>query len=141
MPRTMISRAGKARGFRNYSAMTPVEERKRKKDWRNVPVFADITREACAFLEAACNVRYFEQEQICKDGDPSSKTYGQIIDRWTSVHSVAVKPVARHFGNCGIAEYVIADFYNVRDLEYLKRSWRSAPSILAPYPGRSPAWA
>jgi hypothetical protein len=78
-----------------YQAMMPVEERKPKKDWRNIPAFADITREACAFLEAASNVRYFEQEQICKDGDPSSKTYGQVIDRWTSVHSVAVKPVAR----------------------------------------------
>ena len=60
-------------------------------------------------------------EQICKDGDPRSKTYGQIIDRWTSVHSVQVKPVARHFGNCGVAEYVIADEYDARDLEYLKR--------------------
>jgi len=104
-----------------YRAMTPVEQRKPKKNWRTTPVFADITRDACAFLEAACNVRYFEQEQICKDGDPRSKTYGQIIDRWTSVHSVAVKPVARHFGNCGVAEYVIADIYDARDLEYLKR--------------------
>ncbi len=104
-----------------YRAMTPVEERKPKRDWRTTPVFSDITREACAFLETACNVRYFEQEQICKDGDPRSKTYGQIIDRWTSTHSVAVKPVARHFGNCGVAEYVIADFYDARDLEYLKR--------------------
>jgi hypothetical protein len=104
-----------------YRAMTPVDERKPKKDWRSVPVFADITRDACAFLEAACNVRYFEQEQICKDGDPRSKTYGQVIDRWTSVHSVQVKPVARHFGNCGVAEYVIADIYDARDLEYLKR--------------------
>jgi len=104
-----------------YRAMTPVEERKPKKDWRTTPVFADITRDACAFLEAACNVRYFEQDQICKDGDPRSKTYGQIIDRWTSTHSVAVKSVARHFGNCGVAEYVIADIYDARDLEYLKR--------------------
>jgi len=101
--------------------MTPVDERKPKEDWRSVPVFVDITREACAFLEAACNVRYFEQEQICKDGDPRSKTYGQVIDRWTSTHSVRVKPVARHFGNCGVAEYVIADGYDARDLEYLKR--------------------
>jgi hypothetical protein len=104
-----------------YRAMRPVEERKPKKDWRSVPVLADITRDTCAFLEAACNVRYFEQEQICKDGDPRSKTYGQVIDRWTSTHSVQVKPVARHFGNCGVAEYVIADIYDTRDLEYLKR--------------------
>jgi hypothetical protein len=52
---------------------------------------------------------------------PRSKTYGQIIDRWTSIHSVQVKPVARHFGNCGIAEYVIDSIYNASDLEYLKR--------------------
>jgi len=104
-----------------YRAMRLVEDRKPKKNWRTTPVFADITRDACAFLEAACNVRYFEQEQICKDGDPRSKTYGQVIDRWTSVHSVQVKPVAQHFGNCGVAEYVIADEYDARDLEYLKR--------------------
>jgi hypothetical protein len=67
-----------------YRAMRPVEERKPKKDWRTTPVFTDITRDACAFLEAACNVRYFEQEQICKDGDPRSKNYGQVIDRWTT---------------------------------------------------------
>jgi hypothetical protein len=40
--------------------MTPVEERKPKKDWRNIPVFADITRDACAFLEAACNTGGFQ---------------------------------------------------------------------------------
>jgi len=39
-------------------AMRPVEERKPKKDWRTTPVFADITRDACAFVEAACNVRF-----------------------------------------------------------------------------------
>ena len=46
--------------------MRQVDERKPKKNWRTTPVFADITRDACAFLEAACNVRYFEQEQICR---------------------------------------------------------------------------
>jgi hypothetical protein len=61
--------------------LRPVEERKPKKNWRSTLVFTDITREACAFLEAACNVRYFEQEQVCTDGDPWSKTYGRIIDR------------------------------------------------------------
>ena len=115
-----------------YRAMTPVEQRNPKKNWRTTPVFADITREACAFLEAACNVRYFEQEQICKDGDPRSKTYGQIIDRWTSAHSVAVKPVARHFGNCGVAEYVIADIYDARDLEYLKRCGMQPEDVQRP---------
>ena len=115
-----------------YRAMTPVEQRKPRKNWRTTPVFADITREACAFLEAACNVRYFEQEQICKDGDPRSKTYGQIIDRWTSVHSVAVKPVARHFENCGVAEYVIADIYDARDLEYLKRCGMQPEDVQRP---------
>jgi hypothetical protein len=110
-----------ARLSKLYRAMRPVEVRKPKKDWRTTPVFADITHDTCAFLEAACNVRYFEQEQICKDGDPRSKTYGQVIDRWTSTHSVQVKPVARHFGNCGVAEYVIDSIYDARGLEYLKR--------------------
>jgi hypothetical protein len=112
--------------------MRPVDERKPKKDWRTTPVFADITRDACTFLEAACNVRYFEQEQICKDGDPRSKTYGQVIDRWTSTHSVQVKPVARHFGNCGVAEYVIADIYDTRDLEYLKRCGMKPEDVQRP---------
>ncbi len=115
-----------------YRAMRPVDERKPKKDWRSVPVFTDITREACAFLEAACNVRYFEHEQICKDGDPRSKNYGQIIDRWMTTHSVQVKPVARHFGNCGVAEYVIADVYDTRDLEYLKRCGMKPEDVQRP---------
>ena len=117
---------------RLYRAMTPVDARKPKKEWRSTPVFTDITREACAFLEAACNVRYFEQEQICTDGDPRSKTYGQVIDRWTSTHSVQVKPVARHFGNCGVAEYVIADGYDARDLEYLKRCGMKPKDVQRP---------
>jgi hypothetical protein len=100
---------------RLYNAITPVEERKPKKNWRSIPVFADITRDACAFLEAACNIRYFEQEQVCTD------TSGKVLDRWMSTHSVLVKPVARHFGGCGVAEYVIADGYDARGLEYLKR--------------------
>jgi hypothetical protein len=115
-----------------YRAMRPVEDRKPKKDWRTTPVFADITHDACALLETACNVRYFEQEQICKDGDPRSKTYGQVIDRWTSTHSVQVKPVARHFGNCGVAEYVIDSIYNARDLEYLKRCGMKPEDIQRP---------
>jgi len=115
-----------------YRAMMPVEERKPKKDWRSIPAFADITRDACAFLEAACNVRYFEQEQICRDGDPRSKTYGQVIDRWTSTHSVQVKPVARHFGGCGVAEYVIDSIYNARDLEYLKRCGMKPEDVQRP---------
>src|SRR5260370_37328090 len=115
-----------------YRAMRAVEERKPKKDWRSVPVFADITRDACAFLEAACHLRYFDQEQVCKDGDPRSKTYGQVIDRWTSTHSVQVKPVARHFGNCGVAEYVIDSIYEARDLEYLKRCGMKPEDVKRP---------
>jgi hypothetical protein len=131
---------------RLYSAMTPVDERKARGDtpaekakrrrlWAATPVFADITRDVCAFLEAACNVRYFEQEQTCKDGDPRSKTYGQIIDRWVSTHSVQVKPVARHFGGCGVAEYVIDNIYDANDSRVLEALWhetrgRSAPATL-----------
>jgi hypothetical protein len=103
-----------------YSAMTPVTERERAERYL-LPVFTDITREARDFLEGACNVRYFESVQELKDGDPRSKTYGQIIDRWTSVHSVRVRPLARQYGGSGIAEYVISPDYDERDLEYLKR--------------------
>jgi hypothetical protein len=141
---------------RLYSALTPAEERKpfTKKTHPNstvaeirkwnleqarTPVFADITRDACAFLEAACNVRYFEHEQVCKDGDPRSKTYGQIIERWTSTHSVQVKPVARHFGNCGVAEYVIADGYTADDLAWLKQRCGMKPEDVQ-RPPRSGDW-
>jgi hypothetical protein len=109
-----------------YRAMTPVEDRKPKKDWRTTPVFADITRDACAFLEAACNIRYFEQEQVCTDAS------GKVLDRWMSTHSVLVKPVARHFGGCGVAEYVIADAYDARDLEYLKRCGMKPEDVQRP---------
>jgi hypothetical protein len=116
-----------------YRAMRPAEDRKPKKDWRSIPVFADITCEACAFLEAACNVRYFEQEQICTDGK------GKVIDRWMSTHSVQVKPVARHFGGCGAAEYVIADGYTARDLEWLKQRCGMKPEDVQ-RPPRSGDW-
>ena len=116
-----------------YRAMRPVEDRKPKKDWHTTPDFTDITREACAFLEAACNVRYFEQEQICTDGK------GKVIDRWISTHSVQVKPMARHFGGCGVAEYVIADGYTARDLEWLKQRCGMKPGDVQ-RPPRSGDW-
>jgi hypothetical protein len=103
-----------------YSAMTPEDDRTPKKEWRTTPFFKDITREARDFLEGVCNIRYFEFEQTIRDGVPGSKTYGQIIDRWTSVESVRVKPLAREFGQSGVAEYVIAPGYTERDLEWLK---------------------
>ena len=109
-----------------YRAMTPVEDRKPKRSWSTTPVFTDITREACAFLEAACNIRYFEHERICTDAS------GKVIDRWTSTHTVQVKPVARQFGNCGVAEYVIADGYDARDLEYLKRCGMKPEDVQRP---------
>jgi hypothetical protein len=126
-----------------YRAMTPVEERKIwgdtpaekarcRREWAATPVFADIAREACSFLEAACNVRYFEQEQICKDGDPRSKTYGQIIDRWTSSHSVRVRPLARQYGGSGIAEYVISPDYDEEELAYLKRCGMKPQEVMRP---------
>ena len=86
-----------------YSAMTPEEGRRPRKNWRNVPLFGDITRQVRDFLEGACNVRYFEKEETLTDGDPSSKTYGQVIDRWMSTHSVRVRPLARQFGGSRIA--------------------------------------
>ena len=103
-----------------YSAMTPVAEREKAERYL-LPVFTDITCEACAFLEATCNVRYFESVQEIKDGNRGSKTYGQIIDRWTRVHSIRVRPLARQYGSCGVAEYVIDPSYDEEGLAYLKR--------------------
>jgi hypothetical protein len=124
---------------RLFYAIRPVEERRPKKNWRKVPVFADIAREAGAFLEAVCNVRYFEQEETCTDAVPGSKTYGRVIDRWTSTHSVRVKPVARHFGDCGVAEYVIADDYSADDLAWLKQRCGMRPEHVQ-RPPRSGDW-
>jgi hypothetical protein len=104
-----------------YSAMIPEAERKPRKHWRSVPFFRNITREVRDFLEGACNVRYFEKEETLTDGDPSSKTYRQVIDRWMSTHSVRVWPLARHYGDSGVAEYVIDPCYSAKDLERLKR--------------------
>jgi hypothetical protein len=46
---------------KDYPNSTAAEMRKSNEEQARTPVFADITREACAFLEAARNVRYFEQ--------------------------------------------------------------------------------
>ena len=40
--------------------------------------------------------------------------------------------MARHFGNCGVAEYVIADGYDARDLEYLKRCGMKPEDVQRP---------
>jgi hypothetical protein len=117
---------------KDYPSATLEEIAQWNRDREETPVFADITREACAFLEAACNVRYFEQEQTCRDGDPRSKTYGQIINRWTSVHSVRVRPLAREYGGSGIAEYVISPDYDDEGLAYLKRCGMKPQDVQRP---------
>ena len=43
-----------------------------------------------------------------------------------------VKPVARHFGNCGVAEYVIDSIYDARDLEYLERCGMKPEDVQRP---------
>ncbi|HVB18113.1 MAG TPA: hypothetical protein VNF04_16375, partial [Stellaceae bacterium] len=102
-----------------YRAMVSLGEREPWDDmpegYWDVPVFTDISQEACAFLEGACNVRYFEQTQQMKDDK------GKIVDTWTSTHFVKVKPTGKHFGNCGVAEYVIDTCYDAQGLEWLKR--------------------
>jgi hypothetical protein len=52
---------------------------------------------------------------------------------------VQVKPVARHFGGCGVAEYVIADGYTARDLEWLKQRCGMKPGDVQ-RPPRSGDW-
>jgi hypothetical protein len=112
------------------TAMTPAEERsidpELPKYWDNVPVFADISREACAFLEGACNVRYFEHRQVCKDAQ------GKVIDTWTNLHSVQVRPLARSYGSSGVAEYVISPDYKEEDLVFLKRMGMQPKDVMRP---------
>lgn len=64
--------------------------------------WTDVSAEVAGFLEAACNVRFFGE------------------DGWRDF--VRVKPTGKHFGNCGIAEYVLDDSYGAEGLAYLKRS-------------------
>jgi hypothetical protein len=56
-----------------------------------------------------------------------------------STHSVQVKPTARHFGHCGVAEYVIADGYTATDLEWLKQRYGMKPEDVQ-RPPRSGDW-
>src|SRR5665213_451030 len=69
--------------------------------WDTVPLFADLSEEAVAFLEGACSVRFF--------GD-SWRTFAKV------------KPVAREFGQCGVGEYVLDTCYGADDLAYFKRA-------------------
>src|SRR5271157_4458556 len=113
-----------------YTAMAPAEERSHDpelpKYWDNVPVFTDITAEAKAFLEGACNVRYFQHEQVLKDAK------GKVLDTWTSVHSVQVRPLARSYGNSGVAEYVISPDYDEEGLAFLKRMGMQPKDVMRP---------
>lgn len=117
-----------------YRALDDEEERQKSepKDYEGCPFYADISREARDFLEAVHNVRYFEQTQSCKDGNPKSPTYGQVISTWTHVDHVKVKPIARHFGDCGVAEYVIDPCYTAKDLEWLKGQGMRPQDVMRP---------
>src|ERR1700693_5998877 len=114
-----------------YTAMTPQEERKGD-GYEGVPLFTDISREARDFLEGVCNVRYFDKEQVLTDGDRNSPTYGQVIDRWFSTEWVKVRPLAREFGGCGVAEYVIDPCYSAKDLEWLKQQGMCPEDVMRP---------
>ncbi len=120
-----------------YQAMRPIEERKVygdtpeeramvRDEWAATPIFTDITTEAKAFLEGACNVRYFEHEQVCKDAK------GKVLDTWTSTHCVLARPLARSYGNSGVAEYVISPDYDEDGLAYLKRMGMQPKDVMRP---------
>src|SRR6516225_2993101 len=53
-----------------YRAMTPVEQRKPKKNWRTMPVFADITRDACdlEYLKR-CGMQPVDVQRPPRSGD------------------------------------------------------------------------
>ena len=122
-----------------YNALDPPEDRKPWDSmpegyWDRVPFYADISQQARGFLEAACNVRYFDQTQ---------KLYAaggkKVISSWTSTHFVQVKPKAKHFGNCGVAEYVIDTCYSADDLARMKKQYGMKPKDVQRVP-RSGDW-
>jgi hypothetical protein len=104
-----------------------------RKGYWDVPVFTDISAEACAFLEATCKIRYFEQKHQVKDQK------GKIVDTYTSTHFVKVKPTGKHFGNRGVAECVIDDCYTADDLAWLKQRCGLQPIDIQRVP-RSGDW-
>jgi hypothetical protein len=81
-----------------YRAMMPVEERKPKKDWRSIPAFADITRDACTFLEAACSRnRSARMETLAPRTTVKSSTTGLLLipsrsSRWHGTSVIVALP-------------------------------------------------
>ena len=121
-----------------YTAVTRKEKRETwdgmpEAYWDNLPVFADISDMARGFLEAACNIRYFDQTQKLYDGR------GKVVDSWTATHFARVKPKARHFGECGVAEYVIDTCYSTDDLSWMKKQYGMRPIDVQRVP-RSGDW-
>ena len=101
---------------RLYRSLRTVDERKPEElDPAHTPFFKDISHEARDFLEAVCNVRYFDNEQKIKDG-----ATGRVVDTWTDTGMVSVRPLARTYGDSGIAEYVLSPEYSEEDLAWLK---------------------
>ena len=121
-----------------YNALDTLEERQKEEAnyYVGCPFYTDISREARDFLEAVHNVRYFEQEQTCRDGDPNSPTYGQVISTWTHVDWIKVKPVAQVYGDRhrdgAFAEYVIDPCYTEADLSRLKQNGLDAHDVMRP---------
>jgi hypothetical protein len=60
-------------------------------------------------------------------------------DPYTSTHFVKVKPTGKHFGNCGVAEYVIDGCYTADDLVWLKQRCGLKPIDIQRVP-RSGDW-
>ena len=121
-----------------YRAMRPVEDRKPKKDWRTTPVFDGYHAGRLRFPRSRLQCPLLRARTDLQGWRPSLQDLRTNHRRWTSIHSVQVKPVARHFGNCGIAEYVIDSIYDARDLEYLKRCGMKPGDVQRP--PRSADW-
>jgi hypothetical protein len=64
---------------------------------------------------------YFDQTRRLYDGK------GKVVDSWTATHFVQVKPKAKHFGQGGVAEYVIDTCYGADDLAWMKKQYGMKP--------------
>ena len=114
-----------------YRAMMPVEDRKPKKNWTSFQPSRISHATLVPFSKPPAMSATSSRSKSARM-ETLAPTYGKVIDRWASIHSVQVKPLARQYGNSGFAEYVIDPVYDENDLAYLKRCGMKPQDVQRP---------